>query len=35
HNQLHLSLVNELTQDIEEDEKAVLLKCLSKMVKAF
>ena len=35
HNQLHLNLVNELTQGIEEQDKAVLLKCLTKMVKAF
>ncbi len=35
HNQLHLELVNELTQELNGEQPAQLIGCLEKMIRAF
>ncbi|SDH21880.1 DNA-binding transcriptional regulator, MarR family [Vibrio xiamenensis] len=35
HNQLHLELVNELTQELNSEQPAQLIGCLEKMIRAF
>ncbi len=35
HNQLHLELVNELTQELSSEQPAQLIGCLEKMIRAF